>query len=112
MPTITEVSPYDIDLAGGATLTISGTGLSKTVQVNFVDSGGRSTPARSFKVVSDTQVTAVCPPLASGGRTQVNVAVGEYATAEKRNDRGLAVLRADLTYVNDVFAMAPDTKTF
>ena len=56
VPTVTTVSPSTGPVAGGTTLTITGTNLSGTTSVSV---GGVS--AASFSVVSVTQVTAVTP---------------------------------------------------
>ncbi|WP_330229120.1 IPT/TIG domain-containing protein [Nocardia sp. NBC_00508] len=52
--------------AGGTSVTLTGVGLSATTGVNF-----GATPAASFTVVSDSQVTAVAPP--GTGTVQVTV---------------------------------------
>jgi hypothetical protein len=70
-PTITSVTPSAGPVAGGNTVTITGTNLTNTTSVSF-----GSTPATSFSNVSDTQVTAVVPVFASS--TPVSVTVQTY----------------------------------
>ncbi|RKN12237.1 cell shape-determining protein [Streptomyces radicis] len=60
-PVLTALSPPSGPVAGGTTVTLTGTGLLGTTAVTF-----GSSPATSFAVVSDTQVTAVAPPRAAG----------------------------------------------
>jgi uncharacterized protein (TIGR03437 family) len=55
-PTVSGISPSSGRIAGGTTVTITGTGLSSATSVTF---GG--TDAQSFKVVNDTTITAVTP---------------------------------------------------
>ena len=56
VPTVTSVSPNGGPIAGGATVTITGTGFTGTTAVHF---GG--TAATSFIVHSNTSITAVSP---------------------------------------------------
>ncbi|MFI1963269.1 beta strand repeat-containing protein [Streptomyces pathocidini] len=65
-PTITSVVPNTGPLAGGNTVTITGTGFGGATAVNFGPN-----PATSFTVVSATQITAVVP----AGTGTVNVTV-------------------------------------
>ncbi|MBF6223139.1 IPT/TIG domain-containing protein [Nocardia abscessus] len=65
-PALTSVSPSSGSAAGGTTVTLTGTGLSTAGAVSF-----GSTPATSFTVDSDTQITAVSP--AGTGTVQVTV---------------------------------------
>ncbi|WP_406275660.1 IPT/TIG domain-containing protein [Nocardia sp. NBC_00881] len=66
VPTLTTLVPSSGPVAGGTTVVLTGTGLSTASAVNF---GG--TPATSFTVNSDTQITAVAP--AGAGAVQVTV---------------------------------------
>lgn len=61
VPSITGISPTSGPSSGGTTVTITGTHLGDTT---FVDFG--STPASSFTIVSDTQITAVSPAESPG----------------------------------------------
>lgn len=70
-PTITAITPSAGPVAGGNTVTITGTNLTNTTSVSF---GG--TPATSFSNVSDTQITAVVPVF--GSSTPVSVTVQTY----------------------------------
>ncbi|HTW06423.1 MAG TPA: IPT/TIG domain-containing protein [Acidimicrobiales bacterium] len=60
-PVVTAVSPENGPASGGTTVTINGYGLSGATGVSF---GG--TPAASFTVVDDGEITAVSPPGAIG----------------------------------------------
>ncbi|MEU8569589.1 IPT/TIG domain-containing protein [Streptomyces pathocidini] len=60
-PVITSISPISGPLAGGNTVTITGTGFTSATAVSF---GG--TPATSFTVNSATQITATAPAHAAG----------------------------------------------
>ncbi len=55
-PTVTAVSPGEGPAAGGTAVTITGTGFTGAVAVDFAD-----TAATSVVVVSDTQITCVAP---------------------------------------------------
>ncbi|MBF6296968.1 IPT/TIG domain-containing protein [Nocardia amamiensis] len=65
-PILFFLNPLVGPQAGGTTVTLTGVGLSGTTGVNF-----GATPATSFTVVSDNQVTAVAPP--GTGTVQVTV---------------------------------------
>jgi N-acetylneuraminic acid mutarotase len=67
-PAISAVSPADGPLAGGTTVTITGSGFTGATAVNF-----GSTPASSFTVTSDGQITAASPAAASVGPVDVTV---------------------------------------
>ena len=56
VPTVTGVAPDEGPAAGGTAVTITGTGFTGTVAVDFAD-----TAATSVVVVSDTQITCVTP---------------------------------------------------
>jgi hypothetical protein len=59
-PVVSKLAPRKGSVAGGTTVTISGTGLSGATAVDF-----GATPA-SFTVGSDSSITATAPPGASG----------------------------------------------
>lgn len=67
-PAITSISPTNGPVAGGTSVTITGTGLALTTGVNF-----GTTPAASFTINSDTQITAVSPA-GPGATTDVRIA--------------------------------------
>ncbi len=72
LPTLTGLSPTAGPLAGGTTVTLTGTGLTGATSVSF---GG--TPATSFTVNSATSITAVAPAHAAGSvSVQVTTAGG------------------------------------
>ncbi|HEY6506403.1 MAG TPA: IPT/TIG domain-containing protein [Vicinamibacterales bacterium] len=60
-PSITSISPAQGPVAGGTTVTITGTGFTGATAVMF-----GSTAATSFTVASDTSITAVSPAGANG----------------------------------------------
>jgi hypothetical protein len=61
LPTITSVSPASGSTAGGASITITGTGLGDVTAVSF---GGIA--ATSFTIVSPSSLTAIAPAHAAG----------------------------------------------
>lgn len=66
-PEITLVSPPFGSIAGGTVVTITGTNLNGTTSVLF-----GSTPAASFKVDSDTEITATTPRATRPGKVDVS----------------------------------------
>jgi large repetitive protein len=60
-PTVTGISPAQGPAAGGTTVTITGTGFSGSLSVNF----GTIT-ASNVSIVSPTQITAISPPNSAG----------------------------------------------
>jgi alpha-tubulin suppressor-like RCC1 family protein len=72
LPTVTRIEPSEGPLAGGTTVTITGTDLGSATAVQF-----GSKEATSFKVDSQTSVTAVAPE----GSGTVNVVVTTEAGA-------------------------------
>ena len=79
-PTVTAVSPIVGPLGGGNTVTITGTGFTDGGLVNATAVLFGSTPATSFHLVSDTEITAVAPS-ASAGTIDVTVAIGAVVSA-------------------------------
>ncbi|WP_459549879.1 beta strand repeat-containing protein [Nocardia sp. X0981] len=57
VPVLNSISPNQGSTAGGTTVTLTGSGLTGVTAVAF-----GATPATSFTVDSDTQITAVSPP--------------------------------------------------
>ncbi|MFI2279871.1 beta strand repeat-containing protein [Nocardia beijingensis] len=57
VPALNSITPNQGSTAGGTTVTLNGSGFTGATAVSF-----GSTPAASFTVVSDTQITAVTPP--------------------------------------------------
>ena len=66
-PVLTSVAPASGPIAGGNTITITGTGLDTSIGVVF----GAFSLADEFTIVSPTQVTAVVPASVSGAATVV-----------------------------------------
>jgi hypothetical protein len=68
-PTVTNISPNLGPIAGGTTITITGTAFTGATAVTFFQTtlaGTSQTPATSFTVDSDTQITAVVPAAPGG----------------------------------------------
>jgi hypothetical protein len=70
-PTVTMSSPTSGPVAGGTSVTITGTGFTNASLVEF-----GNTPAASFVVNSDTQITAVSPANSAGFADITVTAVG------------------------------------
>ena len=66
IPSVTSVSPSTGPAVGGTAVTITGSGFTGATAVDF-----GTAPATSYRVVSDTQVTATAPE--SGGTVDVTV---------------------------------------
>ncbi len=90
VPTVTGISPTTGPAAGGATVTITGSGFTGASQVLF----GGVTSDSPFTVVSDTEITAITP--AGDGEVDIVVIVNGAESAESTADQ--------FTY-----AAAPDT---
>jgi hypothetical protein len=60
-PVVTAISPKSGGVAGGVTVTVTGSGFTSAISVQF---GGND--ASSMTLVSDTQITATSPPGAAG----------------------------------------------
>jgi hypothetical protein len=71
-PTISAISPANGSFKGGASVKVTGTDFAGVSAVTF-----GTTPAKSFTVDSEAQVTAVAPPLPA--RTSVAVSVATAA---------------------------------
>jgi hypothetical protein len=67
-PTISSVAPTAGSVAGGTTVTITGTNFTAASAVKF-----GPTPASSFTVNSDSQITAIAPPASVPGTVDVSV---------------------------------------
>jgi hypothetical protein len=79
-PTVTGVEPNHGPAAGGTSVTITGTNLTGTSAVKF-----GSTNAASFKINSDTSITAVSP--AGTGAVDVTVTTPSGTSATSPGDR-------------------------
>jgi hypothetical protein len=80
-PAVTSVGSASGSIAGGTTVTITGTNLGGASAVKF-----GSTPATGFTVDSDTQITAVAPPSSIPGPVDVTVTT-LAGTSALGNDR-------------------------
>ncbi|MDX6594694.1 MAG: hypothetical protein QOI72_76 [Solirubrobacterales bacterium] len=67
-PAITSITPSSGSIAGGTAVKIIGTDFTGASTVKFGD-----TPAASFAVVSETEMTATAPPTKKAGRVDVSV---------------------------------------
>lgn len=67
-PAVSAISPSSGPIAGGTTVTITGTDFDGTTAVSF-----GATPATSFTVVSPTRITAVAPAAADVGAVDIAV---------------------------------------
>jgi alpha-tubulin suppressor-like RCC1 family protein len=70
IPTITKVQPDQGPVGGGTSVTITGANLTGVTEVTF-----GSTNATSFKIESETEITAVSPPGTAG---TINVGVASH----------------------------------
>ncbi len=68
VPVFTSISPTSGPIGGGTTVTITGSGLTGTSAVTFA-----GVNAQSFKVLSDTTITAVTPVAFESGLAQVDI---------------------------------------
>jgi len=84
-PNVTDVDPNGGLITGGEEVVITGTGFTGATEVTF---GG--TPATSFTVDSDTQITAIAP-MHAPGNVQVMVIEGTWESPDTSAD--------DYTYV-------------
>jgi hypothetical protein len=92
-PTITGVSPASGGIAGGNSVTISGSGFYSGASVSFVQesggspvSGGVTAGATYVSVTGSTSITAVSPAVTSPGTYFVTVTTPAGTTATGAND--------------------------
>jgi hypothetical protein len=81
-PVITSVAPDFGPVAGGTTVTITGTDLASASAVKFGD-----LPAASFKAESETKITAVAPPSAKVVGVDVTATTIAGTSATTKADR-------------------------
>ena len=81
-PTVTAVSSASGPLAGGISVTITGSGFTGATAVNF-----GSAPASSFTVNSDSQITATSPAATSVGPVDVTVTTLDGTSATSTADQ-------------------------
>lgn len=81
-PVITSVAPDFGPVAGGTTVTITGTDLASTSAVKF-----GTVPATSFKAESETKITAVAPPSAKVVGVDVTATTIAGTSATGKDDR-------------------------
>jgi hypothetical protein len=81
-PAITSVVPNFGPVAGGTSVTITGTNLTGASAVKF-----GSTPATGFTVESDTQITAIAPPSTTVGPVDVTATTLAGTSATVRGDQ-------------------------
>jgi IPT/TIG domain-containing protein/PASTA domain-containing protein len=80
-PGITSIGPNSGSAKGGTVVTVNGHGFAGT-SVNF---GNK--PARSFKVVSDSQITAVSPKVKKTGTVDISVTTALAKTSSVAADK-------------------------
>jgi hypothetical protein len=81
-PAVTSISPSSGPLAGGTTVTVTGSGFTGATAVSF-----GSTAASSFTVNSDTSITATAPAATSVGPVDVTVTTPAGTSAASAGDR-------------------------
>lgn len=81
-PVISSVAPNFGPVAGGTTVTITGTDLASTSAVKFGE-----LPAASFKAESETKITAVAPKNTKVGAVDVTATTIAGTSATTREDR-------------------------
>jgi hypothetical protein len=81
-PTITAIAPNFGPVAGGTTVTITGTDLASASAVKF-----GTVPATSFKAESETKITAVAPPSATVGAVDVTATTIAGTSVTAGDDR-------------------------
>jgi IPT/TIG domain len=69
-PQVTGISPKAGSLGGGTTVTVTGSGFTGATAVNFGPVAGTS-----IKILSDTRLTVVSPPVSPTGLTTVDVTI-------------------------------------
>jgi hypothetical protein len=80
VPAVTAIAPSSGQPSGGTQVNVTGTGFTGATGVNF-----GTTPAASFSVQSDTQLTAVSP--ADSGTVDITVVTPAGASAAAPSDR-------------------------
>lgn len=81
-PAITSIAPNFGSIAGGTSVTITGTNLTAASAVKF-----GSTPATGFTVESDTQITAIAPPSTTVGAVDVTATTLAGTSATVNGDQ-------------------------
>jgi IPT/TIG domain/Galactose oxidase, central domain len=79
-PTVTSITPMQGPTAGGTSVVLAGTDFTQVTAVSF-----GSTPATSFVVDSNNQITAVSPAEAAGNVNIIVTAIGGNSTAAAGN---------------------------
>ena len=80
-PAISSIAPSFGSIAGGTSVTITGTNLTAASAVKF-----GSVPATGFTVESDTQITAIAPPSTTVGSVDVTTTTLAGTSATARSD--------------------------
>jgi IPT/TIG domain len=100
-PTVSGLSPNNGPLAGGTTVTITGTNFSGATNVFF------GTTAASFNDTSNTSITAVSPPGLSAGPVDVTVTTPGGTSATTPADVFTYLARPAVTGLSPTFGPAP-----
>ncbi len=80
--TVPATTPPNGPLTGNTTVVITGVGFTNATGVSF-----GNTPAQSYTVNSDTQITAVSPAVATAGPVNINVMVGGLESSFTTTDQ-------------------------
>jgi hypothetical protein len=81
-PTVTGVSPTSGPVAGGGTVTVTGTGFTNVSKVSF-----GTVPASNLAVASDTQLAVTSPPAAAARLVDVTVTTPAGTSAASPADQ-------------------------
>lgn len=99
-PTVTSISPSSGAIAGGTSVTITGTGFTGATAVDF-----GSTPATVTATTSDTSITATSPATSTAGVDDVTVTTPEGTSTKSTADRFIytaPVLATTTPVISDV----------
>jgi len=88
-PTISSITPASGLLAGGSSITITGTNFTGASAVDF-----GTTPASSFNVISSTEIQATVPATSTPGLTDVTITTPEGTSLSTAPDAGYLYVTA------------------
>jgi hypothetical protein len=88
-PTISSITPASGLLAGGSSITITGTNFTGASAVDF-----GTTPASSFNVISSTEIQATVPAASTPGLTDVTITTPEGTSLPTAPDAGYLYVTA------------------
>ena len=105
-PAVTSVSPNSGFAAGYNTVSISGTNFDAITGVNFGNS-----PAISYTVNSDRQITAIAPPGVANSNVAVTVTTSAGAQVSVATYKYRSTMCTPMTYASVAFAYRSSTLT-